>query len=111
MQKLKLNLSKEEQIIFKFWTESGDTWETGSIRAKSIKKFRTFIIYGKLSYICPTKREIIGFSTPGVIAVDFVNRYKIVVKNIRGVNLFCVGTWISLLGTSVFDQGLVVLGL
>ena len=53
------------------------------------KKFRNFVFYGKLSNICSTQREIIRFSTPGVIAVNFRWLLENNCENIRGVNRFC----------------------
>ena len=66
--------------------ETVEQFETSKLRV--LKKFRTFAFYGKLSNICSTQREIIRFSTPGVIAMNFVGHWKIIVKNIRGVNRF-----------------------
>ena len=52
----------------------------GISKLRVLKNFGPFVFYGKLSNICSTQREIIRFSTPGVIAMNFVGHWKIIVK-------------------------------
>ena len=53
-------------------------------KLRVLKKFRTFVFYGKTVLIfVSTQREIRRFSFPGVIAMHFIGHWKIIVKIFR----------------------------